>query len=365
MKKIFIIVITFLAISTITNAQERLIDASDNLPISAASILDAAGNMVGFTLTDGSFSEIPPTAYPITISCVGYERLIIESPENKAWKMTPMVYELDEVVIAPVDRNILKQTFYVREYFSVSSPSDTVTFFLEHMANRFVPISDNARFRGNKSLRKLSSRCYASYNVADKDSVAKDPEQDFPSIISVSFLEEEEVKAPEDFTSSIDGTRLYEEPGKSGMFLVQKQNSQTFTTTTDGLAKEDDHAYSPWALKPIGCSMTFRQLYKTEVYRTNEDGIYQPQDLIEASFVMEADGKGWLLRNIVNSKEPVTIYSMLEIYTVENKFLSGERAKEEYRNPPTDVQFVIPENAPALNAATLRLIERANAIEQQ
>lgn len=361
MRIFFILVIIFLSISTTANAQERIIDASDNLPISAASILDASGNMVGYTLTDGSFSPIPQTAYPITISCVGYERLVIEKPENKAWKLTPMVYELDEVVIAPVDRNILMQTFYVREYFSISSKSDTVTYFSEHMANRFVPISENAKFRGKTSLRILDSRCYSYYNISDKDSVAKEPEKEFPSMLTISFLNEDEIKAPDSFTSSIDGTDFYELPGKSGMHLILKRNPQTFTTTKDALATENDHTYSPWILKPLGCSMDFTQLYTTEVYRRNEEEIYRPQDLIEASFVMEADGKGRLLRNILDSKEPVNIHTLIEIYTVDNSFLTKERAKEEYKKRPTDVQFVVPSNVPELNIATRRLIERANA----
>jgi hypothetical protein len=45
---------------------------------------------------------------------MGYEQLVIERPENKTWEMTPIAYELDEVVIVPVKRSILKQLFYVR-----------------------------------------------------------------------------------------------------------------------------------------------------------------------------------------------------------------------------------------------------------
>ena len=42
MRIFFILIIIFLSISTTANAQERIIDASDNLPISAASILGIA-----------------------------------------------------------------------------------------------------------------------------------------------------------------------------------------------------------------------------------------------------------------------------------------------------------------------------------
>ena len=361
MKHIFILAITSLLLSATANAQERLIDASDQLPISAASIIDAAGNMVGFTYSDGTFSEIPETAYPITVSCVGYERLTIERPEKKSWEMTPTVYELEEVLIIPEDRNIMKQTFYAREYFSICSKSDTVTYFMERMVDRFIPLSDNARFRGSSSLRTLASRCYMLYNVAGEDSVAKDPESQFPSMLSILDLNDVKIRAPESFTNQADHTQVYEEPGKSGMSLIQRQNAQTFTTILDLLADKEDHSFSPWALKPLGISMDFKQLFTTNVYRVIDDGIYEPMYMIESSLVFEADGKGKLLRMLIDSKEPVLVYSMTEIYHVDRIFLSKEKAKQEYRNKPTDVTFVVPPTAPELNAATQRLIQRANA----
>ena len=361
MRYFFILVTTFILLSTTANAQERIVDASDQIPISAASILDAAGNMVGFTLSDGTFSEIPETAYPVTISCVGYEQLTIERPERKTWEMTPMVYELDEVVIAPEDRNVMRQTLYAREYFSISSQSDTVTYFLEHIVDRFIPVSDNVRFRGSSSLRTLASRCYLFYNVADKDSVAKDPKSHFPSVMSSIELSDEKITAPASFTSQADHTQVYEESGKYGVSLIQRQNGQTFTTVEDVLADKKNHTLSPWALKPLGMSTDIRQLYTTNVYMVNEDGIYEPMDLIEASYVMEADGKGRLLRMLIDSDEPVRIHAMIEFYHVDRTFMSKERAKQEYRNKPTDVTIVVPPTAPALNAATQRLIQRANA----
>lgn len=83
MKHTFILLISALLFCCPVDAQERVIDSTDRSPISAASIFDATGNMVGFTLSDGVFSEIPASAYPITLRCMGYEQLIIERPENK------------------------------------------------------------------------------------------------------------------------------------------------------------------------------------------------------------------------------------------------------------------------------------------
>lgn len=361
MKRFYVLIIGVLLFFTSIDAQTRVVDAADHSPVSAASIFDASGNMVGFTWSDGVFSEIPASAYPVTVRCMGYEHLVIESPEDNIWEMTPMAYELEEVVIVPVKRNILKQTFYVREYFSMNTQTDTVSFFMEHMAVRFVPTSKDAKFSGSSSLRILDSHYYSHYKLLGKDSIITDPDSMFPSMLTILDLNTDEVTAPESFNVSGNTNKLDEQLGKSGIYLIQKQNSQTFSTMEDVLAMKKDHKFSPLPFKLIGFTMEFNQLYTTHAYRVNDKGIYLPKDLIEASFVMQADGRGKYLRKAFKSDKPVVIRSMIELYVVDRDYLSNEEAKEEYKKKPADVKFVIPSSVPPLNEATLRLVERAKA----
>ena len=361
MKRVLFLVISILLFCVSADAQKRVIDAVDHSPVAAASIFDATGNMVGFTWSDGEFSEIPESAYPITVRCMGYEMLIIERPEDKTWEMTPMAYELEEVLIVPVKRNILKQTFYVREYFSMSSETDTVTLFTEHMADRFIPASKDAKFSGNSSLRILESHQYSHYQLFGQDSISTDPETLFPSMVTIFEPVDKEIPTPKSFKESENAAKLYEEPGKSGVSIIIKQNDQTFTISVDGLADTKEHKISPWPLKLLGFTMEFNQVFVTQAYRVNDKGVYQPKDLLEASFVMQADGRGKYLRKVLKSDKPIVIRSMVELYIVDRDYLSKEEAKEEYKNKPTNVKFVIPSTVPPLNEATRRLVERANA----
>ena len=361
MKRIYTLIIGFLLFFVPADAQKRVVDAVSQSPVAAASIFDASGNMVGFTWSDGEFSEVPESAYPITLRCIGYEQLVIEQPEDKTWGMTPIAYELEEVVVIPVKRNILKQTFYVREYFSMHNATDTVTFFIEHMADRFVPTSKDAKFGGNSSLRILDSHHYSRYKAFGKDSIVANPKSAFPSMLSIFDLNDEEVTAPASFKETESTNKLHEKSGKSGMSLIQKQNAQTFTTIEDILADSKEHKASPWPLKLLGFTMEFNQLYTTHAYRLNDKGVYLPKDLIEASFVMEADGRGKHLRKALKSDKPIVIHSMIELYIVDRDYLSKEEAKEEYKNKPTDVKFVIPSTVPPLNEATQQLVRRAKA----
>lgn len=110
MRNLILIVSAFL-VFTKAYSQKRLVDVADSSPIAAASIFDASGNMVGLTTADGILPEIPASVYPITISCIGYEQLVVNSADDKDLVMMPTVYNLAELVVVPVKRNILKQTF--------------------------------------------------------------------------------------------------------------------------------------------------------------------------------------------------------------------------------------------------------------
>lgn len=362
MKSVFVIFIGALLFCTHAGAQERIVDATDRSPISAASIFDAAGNMIGLTWNDGKLPELPAAAYPVTIRCLGYEQLVMEKPEkDRTWEMIPMVYELEEVVIVPVKRNILRQSFYVREYFSMHNDRDTITFFIEHMADRFVPVSKGAKFGGSEDLRILDSRSYSRYKIFGKDSLVANSKNAIPSLLNVFDQKNEVVKASEALKQQSGAIKFYEESGKSGLSLIQKQNDKAFIIVEDALARTKEHKRSPAFLKLLGFTMEFNQLYTTHAYSLNDEGVYAPKDLMEASLVMQADGRGKLLRMAMGSDKPIIIRSMIELYVVDLDFLTSEEAKQAYRNKPSDVKFVVPSAVPPLNDATRRLVERAVA----
>ena len=281
-KRALVSVISFLIAFTVANAQMRVVDALDKMPVSAASVFDASGNMVGFTTADGILSDVQPQAYPITLRCMGYEQLTIGEPGDKTWEMMPLFYELDELVVSQEKRTVMKQTFYVREYISLLANTDTVAILVERMANSFVPISKDAKFRGSSSLNILNSCMYARYKVMGKDSVAVDKDPEIPSMLSVMRLVEDEVEAPEHFKVEGSQAKPYEKKSKSGASLLYRQNSQSFTLVKDALAGKKEHSVSPWVLKLLGLSMNIQQLYTTQAYVVNEQGIYKPEDLIEA-----------------------------------------------------------------------------------
>ena len=358
MKHIVLFIISLLFCSSVV-AQKKVIDAVDQSPISAASIFDAAGNMVGLTLLNGDFPEIPASSFPITLRCLGYEPLTIEHPLDKTWEMTPMAYEMEELIVVPVKRNVLKQTFYVREYFSIYNAKDSMTLFFEYMAHRFVPTTKDAKFGGNSSLRILNKSCYSRYKVGNKDSVAIDYNSKFPSLLSVFDSNNKQLEVAEELKAQKGPNKLYQKTSKSGMSLIQKQNAQTFTSIEDFLANKNNHTFSPLPFKIMGMTMDINQLFLTHTYRANDSCVYLPKDLLEAGFVMEAIGRGKHIRRAIKSENPVDIRSMVELYLVDSEYLSNKEAKAEYHDKEAGLMFEIPASVPPLNAATKNMIERA------
>ena len=343
------------------NAQVRVVDALDSMPVSAASAFDAKGNMVGYTRGDGVLSEIKASAYPITLRRMGYEQLVIDTPEEKTWQMVPVLFNLPELVVASEERNAMRQTFYAREYFSMTATGDTINFFIEHMAERFIPASKDSKYEGNPTLRICGSRVYANYNMAGEDSTAVESETQFPSMLSLMRLPTEEIKAPVSFKAKDNQNKIHEVKGKSGMSLIHKQNAHSFTTFEDKLAKKKSHSASVWLLKLVGISLKMNQLYITHSYPVNEEGVYLPKDLKEASLVFEADAKGMLIRQMLESDKHMLIRSMVEVYMVDWEYLTQKEAEEEYAKEKKNAEFIIPSSVPPLNEATRRLVEKANS----
>ena len=357
MKRFFLLILGGLLCWNIAEAQRRVVDVMDDTPVSSATIFDAQGNVVGFTSSEGDFSDIPDSDYPITIRCIGYENIVMGQPKDTVVQMIPMIYELDEAVIS-ASRDVMKQTFYVREYFTISSETDTITHFLEHMCDRYVPASKQVKFKKN-DLRFRNTRCYKYYQIGDQDSVAVSNKPG--SKVFLGLIETEEVDASESFKGQMGVNRVYEEKGKSGILHSRKQNERIFTDYKDGLADKKGHiARLPFLLNMMGLSMDLHQAYITHVYKANDASVYQPKDLIQAGVVVEVLGKGKLLRQMVNSDVPVKINFSIEYYVVSREYISKEQAKAEYKDKSLKVPFEIPATVPQLSEATQLLIQRAN-----
>ena len=254
----------------------------------------------------------------------------------------------------------MKQTLYIREFFSIINATDTVTFFTERMAYRFVPATKDAKTGVSNQMHIANTRCYSHYKANGLDSVALDNDSKVPFILSLADISSEKISAPQEFQTSGDSTKMFEKKGKSGFVFVAKQSGQVFTHTEDMLAGKKSHTFSPWALKLLGMTMDIGQLYITKTFRTNSEGTYINKDLLQSGIVMEAECRGKNIRKIFKSDKPVLLRMMAEMYVVEREYFSREEALAETGDKTQKIHFVIPSGVPAQNKATQQLVERAS-----
>jgi hypothetical protein len=237
---------------------------------------------------------------------------------------------------------------------------DTVTHFVEEMAYRYVPATEDAKINIGNQIHNAGSRSFSQHKVGNIDSVAhEENSKSFFMTSTLTKLSSKEILVHESLKN--DSTGYYEKKGKSGLALVQRLSNGVFTFKEDLLADKKNHTLSPWPLKLLGFTLEINQFYTTNAFSINEDGKYYPKDLLEAGFMMEAEGRGKYIRMALDSKTPVTVRTMTEIYVVDRDFLTLEEAKEESAKEAPKMDFMIPSNVPALNEATRRLVERAKA----
>ena len=93
---------------------------------------------------------------------------------------------------------------------------------------------------------------HTHYQLFGEDSIDANSKRKFSSTGKLIKRIDKGATAPESFKEPGNTNKLYEEPGKSGMELIMKQNDRTFTVIKDGLADTKDHKVSPWELKLLG-----------------------------------------------------------------------------------------------------------------
>ncbi len=377
MKNLLLLLCAVLSIC-VANAQTsyRLVDANDQTPIISASIFDAAGSIVGYTMKDGTLPQIPESAYPITIRSIGYELLTITTPAERDWQLIPKNYPIEPVVVVPAKYEVMKQTFYIRMFNSAGNSETEIRSYMEFMAERFVPASKDSKYRGSQKLYAYPIRRYIY--LKEKDTTiyhtgihqadnSKPISTETMVIDLLNMLFKKGFDVPESFKNA-DGhtTVTQEEKGKSGLISVIKQKGQQLTVSVDILAKKKNHVWSPWLLKVLGMKFNLRQFLFTQTYQVNSEGFYLPKDLMDGNYLMEEEVDMKRLHKLFESDEPVQAILSIEMYRTNSEYLTRDMAESAILNRPKEIPLTIPDRALPLNSATLQLIEavKANAATQ-
>lgn len=351
------ILVTGLAIASLCAQSTIVIDRATKEPISLAVVFSANGSIKGTTDNNGICREIEHSDYPVTIKCLGYKQKVCVGTSDTVF-MEQDFHELGEVVVTPGHRPIMNVLCYIREYTSGGTSTDTVQYFAEHMAMFYIPQGKVKGFKASNSPQVLRSKLYQRNIRNGRDSVFKpDYRPDDISWLDLVSYPEKNVQQTDRISQ---GANIDTIMGKHYIKTIARKTDKLYFESTDVLADKKDHRMSPLIFKMLGMTIDFNAMNISRAYRVNKSGLYKPEDMAMSTLSVEIVGKGKWIKKAFNSKDPVAMNGLFEIYPIKIDYLTIDEAKNMlYENPPK-VKFQRSEQASVLPSGIQYIMRRAD-----
>ena len=129
------------------------VDSLTGNPVPKASVFDKKGNRDRGMLRHGLLPPVPASAYPLTISSMGYAPASVGSLSLDTVVLRGTEYELPEVLVESKKHQVLHMIGYVREYSTLTTYSDTVMLFREKTVDFMVPVGRGKEIPGMDSAK--------------------------------------------------------------------------------------------------------------------------------------------------------------------------------------------------------------------
>lgn len=355
MRYLFTLLISFIAFTMNADIKVTVVDDEDSSVLPYATVFGKSGIIVGLTNDNGEISIASENDFPVIIKCLGYEPLTLSQSKDTI-RMQPSMVNLQEVVVTPANRPVMRLVCYVREFASGATRADTIMNYNEHMADFFLPAREKVKgFKPHKSMRILSSRCCSrKTNSHGLDSIfVPDFRDDTFSWADMVELSTEPVYE----TAAIrNGQRNDSVPGKYGVKHLMRKANGNYIVKTDHLADIKSHSLSPALLKLLGLTIDFTEFQNSWIYKSNDKGAYRPDDIISGTCSFSMTGRGKWIKKAFKTDSPVQMYSFYEIYPVDVQYLTIEEAKELWKNKPAPSIEVSP-NASRLDPTIQHIVD--------
>lgn len=338
-------------------AKIRILDADDRMPLQAATVFSRGGNIIGITNSNGEIEIDSESAYPLQISCMGYNPVSADRSISTVL-MTPATYQLKELVVTPAERPVERVVCYLREFITGVTGKDSVIYYNEHVADYFLTNGKVKGFKSHHSPRILNSRLYAKVsNNQVIDSIYRPSYRD--DLLSWEMF----AVLPGGMNNAseiLKGASAAKIEGKYSTREWIKDTPATLTVQVDNLADTKGHTMSPAIFKLIGFTLDFNEFMGTWVYRHNDSGVYNINDLISGNVSCTINGRGKWIKKAFNTTEPVLMHAAYEIYPLDIQYLTVKEAKELQKNPPA-TKFAVSPNATPLPSEIQRIVTIAKS----
>ena len=349
-------VLSVLSVWCSLRAAERLVvvAGSDHEPLAGATVLTRAGIIAGLTDSCGVISGLSASDYPLSVRYLGFKPGTAAEGTDTL-RMEEEAFGLNEVVVTPKDRPVLKLTLYIREYACRTIPGDTLIMFNEHMANCYIPTA-KTKFRAVRVPQIRASRCYNREATALGDTVYMAPK--FDDMLSWTEMIEfpaKKLSDDESHYSDLPFQFMHKPEDGTGHGL----GNDVYVVSRDYLAKSKNHRESPGFLKLLGLTTDFFRMDEAWAYRAKSEGTYYPEEVIYGTFNFQATIRGKLFKKLIKANKDIDMLSYIELYVVDAVPMTAAEAKADKKDRSAVPEFIISPLAPPLEPAIQAIVDRA------
>ena len=135
-------------------------DSLSRLPLLAASVFARDGDLIGLSYVSGRLPSVAEKCYPITVSYLGFDDMVLESEVSDTVFLRESKAQLSEIVVESRRHKVLHMLAYVREYSTMTTYTDTVFLFREKMVDYMLTPDGSVKFGGWSTPRVLTGRSY-------------------------------------------------------------------------------------------------------------------------------------------------------------------------------------------------------------
>lgn len=341
-----------------------IVDGSDLSPVAGVTLIANSGLILGMTETDGSINVAADAIAPITIRCLGYKPLLCNELADTI-RLEVESYPLAEVNVAPADRPITRVLFNAREYCSGATANDTAQIYGIYMVECFLADKSVKGYkkedgRAKVRARKLYTRTAKSDGTDSVSTATARNEDSMPSFVemcdfNVNTMQDEPEKI-------VAGAISYSEPGKFGPKTSHRKSNGIYKVSTDMLADQKDHRYSPLLLKMLGATMVFKKMQITSAYQVGSSPKHSADDMIYKTVALNLSAEGKLIKKALGVDSNIDLSGYIEFYPVEVMHLTVDEYKEA-RKETGEIKFIEPKTALPMVPAVKRIVEKVKSKE--
>lgn len=338
------------------------VDSLTGNPVPKASVFDKKGNLIGVCSDNGLLPPVPASAYPLTISSMGYAPASVGSLSLDTVVLRGTEYELPEVLVESKKHQVLHMIGYVREYSTLTTYSDTVMLFREKTVDFMVPVGREKRCRGWTRPRVLASRSFYRFsNSEGLDSVSGHFGGYF------SWADWIDISGGSEMPETLKGQERAEATagGRHGPAAVWRRNGDDISLEIDILADERNARWAPGLYGFVKNGLDIRRMNLKYLFSGVGSDTILADDIACMSFSIESNGRGRNLNLFFRTSDPVYVDTYAEIYMTDKEYISVPEAKRWEKALPRNggIGFFPPPDAPELQPAIRSIVERVEAID--